>query len=205
MKFERLSLGIYQANCYVIFDENNYESAIIDPGGDFELLKMFIEKNKLIVKYIILTHAHADHIGALIELQEYTGAKACIHQFDSEALQDSSINLSNMMGKNKVEVKPDIILQDGDELTVGNGLLEIIHTPGHTKGSICIKCKEIIFTGDTLFAGSIGRTDLAGGSYDDIIKSLQKIIKYSDDTLICSGHGPLSQIKTEKSTNPFIQ
>jgi Zn-dependent hydrolases, including glyoxylases len=205
MKFERFPLGIYQANCYVIFDENNFESAIIDPGGDFDILKEFIEKNELTIKYIILTHAHADHIGALTELREYTNAKVCIHEYDSEALQNCNINLSSMMGKNKIEVKPDIILHDKDELLIGKTLLEVIHTQGHTKGSISIKCNDVIFTGDTLFAGSIGRTDLAGGSYDDIIKSLQKIIRYSDDALICPGHGPSSQIKTEKVTNPFIR
>lgn len=205
MKFERLPLGIYQANCYVIYDGSNSESAIIDPGGDFDILREFIEKNKLTVKYIILTHAHADHIGALTELQNYSNAKVCIHEYDSEALQDCSINLSSMMGKNKIEMMPDIILHDTDELQINNTLLEIIHTPGHTKGSICIKCGEIIFTGDTLFAGSIGRTDLAGGSYDDIIKSLHKITRYSDTALVYPGHGPSSKLETEKTTNPFIR
>lgn len=190
MKFKRLPLGIYQANCYVIWDEETKKSAIIDPGGDFESLDTFIKNNYLNVEAIILTHGHADHIGAVIDAKEHYNAKVFIHKEDYEMLRDKNINHSDKMGYRIIELEADKKLEENDEIKIGSTILSIIHTPGHTRGSICIRTENVLFSGDTLFAGSIGRTDLEGGSFEDIIKSIkEKIITLPDDTQIYPGHG----------------
>lgn len=206
MKFKRLPLGIYQANCYIIWDEQSNKAAVVDPGGDFEELKEFIENNKLSVSYVILTHGHGDHIGAVAEVRDYFKAEVMIHKDDFDMLKNNKKNYSSQMGYNKIEIEADRTLLDGDVINLGQLYLEIIHTPGHTKGSICIKCAHIVFTGDTLFAGSIGRTDLDGGSFEDIMASINnKILQFPDNTEIFPGHGPSTTIKAEKRYNPFLQ
>lgn len=206
MEIKRLPLGIYQANCYVLHDENTKVAAVIDPGGDFPELRSFIEANGLTTKYIILTHGHGDHIGALKELKDFTGAAVCIHREDQAMLGSSSMNFSKQIGGQAVEMQADRFLEDGDVLELGNEKLKIIHTPGHSRGSICIYCKGSLFSGDTLFACSIGRTDLYGGSYDEIIESIKsKLLILPDDTVVYPGHGPSSTILTEKKRNPFLK
>lgn len=206
MKFTRLPLGIYQANCYVLYDEKTNETAVIDPGGDFSEIRSYIEANALKVKYIIITHGHGDHIGALNELKKYTDAVLCIHKEDQEMLKSSRLNFSTLMGYPAVTMKADKLLEDGDILELGDIKLNIIHTPGHSRGGICIYCGSSLFSGDTLFAGSIGRTDLSGGSYDEIIASIKdKLLVLPDDTAVYPGHGPSSTISNEKSNNPFLR
>lgn len=206
MEFKRLPLGIYQANCYILYDENTKETAVIDPGGDFPEIKSFIEDNGLKVKYIIITHGHGDHIGALRELKDYTDAVVCIHKEDNEMLRNSSMNYTAEMGYPPVEMSADRLLSGGDELMLGDTKLSIIHTPGHSLGGVCIYCEGSLFSGDTLFACSIGRTDLAGGSLDEIIASIKgKLLTLPDDTAVYPGHGPSSTILIEKKRNPFLK
>ena len=206
MKFKRLPLGIYQANCYILHDENTKEAAVIDPGGDFAEIRSFVEANGLKVKYIILTHAHGDHIGALMELKGYTGAEVCIHREDNSMLRSSRMNFTAEMGYGPVELSADRLLGDGEVLKLGDMELKIIHTPGHSRGGICIYCDGSLFSGDTLFACSIGRTDLAGGSYGELIESIKgKLLVLPDDTDVYPGHGPSSTIFIEKKRNPFLQ
>jgi len=206
LKFKRLPLGIYQANCYIIWDEQTNNAAVIDPGGDFEELKEFIENNKLSVSHVILTHGHGDHIGAVAEVRDYYKAEVMIHKDDFDMLKNNKKNYSSQMGYNKIEIEADRKLTDGDVINIGQLSLEVIHTPGHTKGSICIKCKDKLFTGDTLFAGSIGRTDLDGGSFEEIMASINnKILQFPDNTEIYPGHGPSTTIKAEKRYNPFLR
>jgi len=206
LKFKRLPLGIYQANCYIIWDEQTNKAAILDPGGDFEELKEFIENNKLSVSHVILTHGHGDHIGAVAEVRDYYKAEVMIHKDDFDMLKNNKKNYSSQMGYNKIEIEADRKLTDGDVINIGQLSLEVIHTPGHTKGSICIKCKDKLFTGDTLFAGSIGRTDLDGGSFEEIMASINnKILQFPDNTEIYPGHGPSTTIKAEKRYNPFLR
>lgn len=206
MEFKILPLGIYQANCYILQDEKTKETAVIDPGGDFPEIKKYIEDNGLKVKYIIMTHAHGDHIGALEELKDYSGAAVCIHREDNEMLQNSSRNFSAELSGSHINMSADRLLEDKDVLELGETKLNIIHTPGHSKGGICIYCEGSLFSGDTLFACSIGRTDLPGGSFDEIIKSIrEKLFILPDDTAVYPGHGSSSKILIEKKRNPFFQ
>ncbi len=205
MKFKRLSLGIYQANCYILHDEKTKETAVIDPGGDFPELKSYIESNALSIKYIILTHGHGDHIGALKELKDYSGAAVCIHKDDHEMLTSKSKNYSELIVNKAVEMSADRLLEDGDVLRLGVSELRIMHTPGHSRGGICVYCEGNLFSGDTLFAGSIGRTDLNGGSFDEIIASIKnKILLLPEDTEVHPGHGSSTTIAIEKKMNPFL-
>ena len=205
MEFKRLPLGIYQANCYIIYDENTKETAVIDPGGGFPEIKSFIEANGLKVKYIIITHGHGDHIGALRELKDYTGAVVCIHSEDNDMLKSSRMNFSAEMGC-PTEMTADRLVEDGDILELGSTKLNIIHTPGHSRGGVCIYSEGTLFSGDTLFACSIGRTDLAGGSFEEIISSIKgKLLTLPEETAVYPGHGPSSTILIEKKRNPFLQ
>ncbi|SHJ23843.1 MBL fold metallo-hydrolase [Lutispora thermophila] len=206
MNFKRLPLGIYQANCYIIWDEGSKKAAVIDPGGDFEELNEFVESNQLSVQYVLLTHGHGDHIGAVAQTREKYKAEVMIHKDDYDMLKNKNKNYSNQMGYKDIELEADKKLEDGDVINLGSIKMEIIHTPGHTKGSICIKYDNIVFSGDTLFAGSIGRTDLGGGSFEDIIDSItNKLLTLPDNTEIYPGHGPSTTIGVEKKSNPFLK
>lgn len=205
LKVERLPVGIYAANCYIVYCEKTKEALVIDPGGEGEKILKRIEKLGANVKYIFLTHGHGDHIGGIIDVKNGTNAPVLIHEFDEELLKDANKNLSSMMFFESIQLSPDKILKDGDEFYLGNHLIKIIHTPGHTPGGISIKIENNLFTGDTLFQGSIGRTDFEGGCYEDIIYSIkEKLVIYPDDTIIYPGHGPVSTIGREKKYNPFI-
>lgn len=205
MIFEAMSVGSFMANCYIVGSNKTKEAAIIDPGADFNRIDNKIKELGLIPKIIILTHAHGDHIGAVADLKAKYSIPVYIHEYDAEFLSDSSINLTKMLFRKDLSINPDVKLKDGDIIQLSDLEFEIIHTPGHTPGGICIKIENIILTGDTLFNKSIGRTDFPGGSFEDIISSIKnKIFKYSDDTIIYPGHNSPSTIKSEKQGNPFV-
>ena len=203
MKIKVIDPGFSGSNSYIIYDEKSGDGVMVDPGSDG---KMLLAKSVGInIKYIILTHAHFDHIGGLEFLAEKTGAHVVIHEIEAPALTDTSYNLCLLAGEKENKKGADITVKDGDELTVGDINLKFIHTPGHTKGSMCIFAgdKDLI-TGDTLFRGCIGRTDLKGGNSNDILKSVNKIAKFDEDITIYPGHGEVSTIGFEKMTNPYI-
>lgn len=206
MIIERVPCGVYAANCYIVGDETTKEGIIVDPAGEKDKILNFIQKLGLNINYIVLTHGHGDHIGALKKLKEELDVPVYIHEEDERMIIDKDINLSSQMTMEEVELTPDKLLKDGDEINFGNITAHIIHTPGHTPGSIVIKINNKLITGDTLFKGSIGRTDLPGGSYDKILESIKnKLLNFDDETSVLPGHGPSSTIGIEKMSNPFIR
>ena len=205
MLLKRIEAGVYAVNCYILSCEKTKKTAIIDPGGDAEDIIQYIDRNELDLSFILLTHAHGDHIGGIPGIRNVKNVPVLIHEMDSEMLKNKAKNLSSIIGGQPVEVVSERLLKDGDIIELGELKLEIIHTPGHSLGSISIKVKDRIFTGDTLFASSIGRTDLEGGSFEQIIKSIkEKLLIYEDSTQILPGHGTSSTIGKERNTNPFL-
>lgn len=206
MKIMRIPVGVYAANCYIVYSETTKDGIVVDPGGDVDDLLGFIERKGLKIKDIILTHGHGDHIGGVIGLKDALNAHVMIHKDDHELLIDGNKNLSATMPIGSVAIEADKLLNDGDVIEFGDLKAEVIHTPGHTKGGISLKINDSIITGDTLFAGSIGRTDLLGGDYETIIKSIKdKLMTYPDDVEVMPGHGGTSTIGRERVTNPFLQ
>lgn len=206
MNIFKIPAGIYAANCYIVFSDDTKAGIIVDPGGNVGDLTKFINENNIDLKYIVLTHGHGDHIGGITELKNKYNIPLLIHEDDQEMLEDGNKNLSNTMAMGAIELAPDRILKDNDIIEFGELTALVIHTPGHTKGGICLKIEDNLITGDTLFKGSIGRTDLFGGNYDDLLKSiLTKLIVLPDETIVLPGHGQSSTIKSERLSNPFLQ
>jgi len=204
--FKKLPLGKFQTNCYIVADDLTKEAAVIDPSDEFETIKQFIEENELTLKYILLTHAHGDHILALPELREYCSAPVGVHDGDENMLNRADLNMSGYFTSNPIEAKSDFPLRDGDILALGDTQLEVIHTPGHSKGSVCILFEKELMSGDTLFARGIGRTDLYGGDYDTLIRSvINKLFTLPEDIQVHPGHGSSSTIINEKENNPFFK
>jgi glyoxylase-like metal-dependent hydrolase (beta-lactamase superfamily II) len=207
MFLEKLVVGVLETNCYLIGCKKTKMAAVIDPGGEekVDLILDILEKNNFSLKYIINTHGHIDHIDGNNLLKAKTKALLLIHRLDADMLVDANKNLSSFMGKEIYSPSADKLLEEGDEISLGTLNLIVIHTPGHTPGGISLVLNNIVFTGDTLFAGGIGRTDLSGGSYQDLIKSIiEKLLILGDDKIIYPGHGPDSTIGEERRTNPYI-
>lgn len=206
MEVIRIPAGIYAANCYLVYDEESKEGIVIDPGGDVDDIIAKIEEFGVEVKYIVLTHGHGDHIAGVEELKAYTKALVAVHKDDEPLVRDGSKNLSSRMATGTVEFAPDILLNEGDKISFGNLEAHVIHTPGHTPGGISLKVENALFSGDTLFAGSIGRTDFEYSSFKDIMDSIrEKLLVLPEETRVYPGHGPSTTLKMEKQTNPFIR
>lgn len=200
MLIKKIIVGMMEANCYIVGDGSTKEVFIIDPGGDSKDIKGIIDKGGLRPKAIINTHGHGDHIAGDGDFD----LPIWIHRLDAEFLQDTSRNLSDAYGLLLKTGPAARLLEDGDVLKIGKHDLQVIHTPGHTPGSICLKGEDIIFTGDTLFCEGIGRTDFAYGSEEDIIRSIkERLFTLDDNYVIYPGHGPNSTIGKEKTNNPF--
>lgn len=203
MIYKRLPIGMYSSNCYILGD--NGEGIIVDPGVDSEIIMDNVKKLGLNIKYIVITHAHVDHICKMEEVRKQTGAKVAVHRLDAIGLTDYRYNGSALFGLNYTYSAPDILLNDGDVLEAGGLKFEIIHTPGHSPGGICIKVENSIFTGDTLFKNSIGRSDLGNGDHDDLINSIKnRLMVLPDDMEVYPGHGTSSTIIYERENNPFL-
>jgi hydroxyacylglutathione hydrolase len=189
------TVGMLATNCYVVGDKDSGEAAVIDPGFDSESEAQHIldevERNGLLIKYIINTHGHPDHIGGNRILKDRSRAPILIHEADASILSDPPA---------------DRKLRDGYLIEVGNVRLKVIHTPGHSSGSIALFSGDYVFSGDTLFAGSIGRYDLPGASLDELVNSLKKkLLTLPDHVKVCPGHGPVTTIGEERRSNPFLQ
>lgn len=203
MIFKKLATGMLASNCYIIGD--NGEGVIIDPGATAEEILDSVDTLGLKIKYIILTHAHIDHILSVDKVRGMLGAKVVVHEKDAAALSDEFYNGSYLFGASEKFNAADECLKDGDVLEAGGLKLEIIHTPGHTPGGICIKTGNSLFTGDTLFRMSVGRTDLGNGNMNELMNSLQnKLMKLDDEIVVYPGHGVATTIGFEKKNNPFF-
>jgi hydroxyacylglutathione hydrolase len=206
LKLLSLIVGQLGVNCYIPYCEETLKCAVIDPGDKAEKILRLIKKYNLKTKYILLTHGHFDHIGAVKELQEQTGAQVGIHPLDAEMLTDPSASLSSFFGIELAQVPADVLVEDDMNLHIGNIMLRAIHTPGHTRGGLCYLGDGFLITGDTLFAGSVGRTDLPDGSHAALIQSIrQKLLTLDDDLIIYPGHGGISTLGQERKSNPFLQ
>jgi len=203
---KKLEVGPIMANCFILGCESTKEAVVIDPGDDADRILMELAKAELRVKVLINTHGHFDHVGANKQMKEATGADIAIHPEDEPMLEE--LSRSAMMFGLSAENSPpaDRVLNQDDEISFGDITLKVIHTPGHSRGGICLYTKGHLFAGDTLFAGSIGRTDLPGGDYDTLISSIkEKLLMLDDDTIVYTGHGPETTIGKEKQINPFIR
>ena len=188
-------------NCYIITDEKSREVMVIDPAGDVDKIEENIKAIKGKLKYIYLTHCHGDHILGVRELKQRCGGKILIHRFDAEGLNDKRINLSLYIDIPEIELEADSRVDDNDIIHLGELQFKVIHTPGHTKGGSSLYCEKekCLFSGDTLFRGTWGRTDIPTSSMQDIMDSItNKLLKLPDDTIVYPGHGKATMIKEEK-------
>jgi hydroxyacylglutathione hydrolase len=208
MIHEILPVGPLACNCSIIGDESTRDAIVIDPGDDIADVLAIIEKHQLQVKQIVITHAHIDHVGGAMKLRAATGAPILLNHNDYVLLKMLDLQAAwiGMAAPGKVEI--DHSLGEQDKVEAGPLIANVIHTPGHTEGSICLyfPAEKKLIAGDTLFAGSIGRTDLPGGSFDKIIRSLhQKLLALPDETVVVPGHGLITTIGEERESNPFLQ
>ena len=206
MKYKILHvLPEFETNTYLVWDEKSLEALLLDPAFPAPLLKNEIEQNNLKLKYVVNTHGHADHIGGNEFMLCNFKVQLCIHPNDAEMLKNSQLNLSASFGIEIVSPPPEILLNDGDELKIGDKTIRIIHTPGHTAGGICLFTENLLFSGDTLFCESIGRTDLPTGDFERLKKSIvEKLFLLPEETLVLPGHGVSTTIGKEKIENPFV-
>jgi len=201
---KKLTVGPIMANCFILGCEETREAVVIDPGDETDRILTVLEESDLKVKYIIDTHGHFDHVGGNKKLKDITGADIMIHVLDAPMLNHLSASAAAWGFSADDSPSPDKILEEGDTITFGNITLKVIHTPGHSPGGISLFSDGYVFVGDTLFAGSIGRTDFPGGDYKTLISNIRnKLFVLGDDVQVFTGHGPETTIGKEKRFNPF--
>jgi glyoxylase-like metal-dependent hydrolase (beta-lactamase superfamily II) len=234
MIFETFPVGLLQCNCAILGDEATREAVVIDPGDEVDRIVEVLKRHDLNLRKIINTHTHIDHVGANAELHDRTGAEVCLHRADQFLLENLKMQAEMIGLPAPAASKVDVFLESGDVLTCGSIHCGVLHTPGHTPGSLSfetelsakviekarkgggvtvevpagggVRLKQVLFTGDTLFMSSIGRTDLWGGDFEMIMRSLAGILqRYGDETVIYPGHGPATTIGQERRMNPFLQ
>lgn len=206
MQVSRFPLGMLWTNCYVIYGETK-DAIVVDPGGPAAEVRDFLRDRGLVLRWILLTHGHGDHIMGLGDLRDISSNGVAIHAEDADCLMDAGENLSRELGHPVTFKAADLLLKDGDELTVGEMKIRVIYTPGHTRGGSCFYITEgadaLLVSGDTLFARSVGRSDLPGGDESVLLDSLLKLNDFPDVLPVYPGHGPDTTIGEEKRLNPF--
>ncbi len=205
MIIKEMAVGPIMANCFILGCETSKEAVVIDPGDDVDRILISLAESKLTVKYIINTHGHFDHTGGNRKLKAATGAQLLIHEMDVPMLSQIAASAAAWGLYAEDSPPPDRTLKDGDSITCGTIRLQVLHTPGHSPGGISLYTDDMVFVGDTLFAGSIGRTDLPGGNYDTLIGMIQKkLFPLGDKVAVYAGHGPATTIGRERRYNPFV-
>ena len=206
MIIKTLAVGPIMANCYIVGCDNTKQAAVIDPGDDSDRILMTLAESKLTVKYILNTHGHFDHVGANRRMKDATGAELMIHAQDAPMLDSLPQAAASFGMSAESSPPPDKTIDDGDAITFGDITFKVLHTPGHSPGGVSFHADGVVFVGDTLFAGSIGRTDFAGGDFDTLIASVKnKLFPLGDDVTVYTGHGPTTTIGQEKRMNPFLR
>ncbi len=204
MKIKQIQVGPIGTNCYLVENEETHHAVLVDPGDDGDRLMDLIRQEGLTIDAILLTHGHLDHINGLKEVREGTGAKVYIHHGEADRL----VHAKSMFfpGAPKDFGKADVEYKDGDVIEAAGYKFEVLATPGHTPGGVCLKVGDVVFCGDTVFLESIGRTDLPGGSYDELLESIRsKILPLDDEVMLLPGHGPSTTVGWERKRNPFLQ
>lgn len=205
MVLETLVLGELAVNCYIAGCSETKDALVIDPGSDAPAILRRLETLGLRARVIVLTHGHWDHAGAAAALGKATGAELFCHHAEAALLGDPRANLSAFFSRETSPAVPDRLLSDGDTVRVGRLSFTVLHTPGHTPGGLCLYGEGLVFTGDTLFAGGVGRTDLPGGDFRVLLASIrEKLLPLDDDTRVYPGHGPSTTIGDERRENPYL-
>ncbi len=206
MILETLVVGSLGVNCYIIGDDKTRDAIVIDPGGNANDILAAIEKHQLKVIAIVNTHAHFDHVGALHSIRAETGAPFVLHEDEVPMLRGAQSSAAMFGLAIPQQTPPERLVRDGDRIEVGAVVLKVLHTPGHTPGGICLLNENHVFVGDTLFQGSIGRTDFPGGDYATLMRSIRdKLMPLPDETVVHPGHGAATTIGEEKTLNPFLR
>jgi hydroxyacylglutathione hydrolase len=200
---KKFIIGSLDNNCFVIVDEASKECLITDPGDEPDRILDFIHENDLKVKYIVCTHAHFDHVAAVYDIKKDTDALVVLHKDDLELYRSTKDQAATWGFDIDPQPEPDVLVSEGDKIAVGELGFEVLHTPGHSPGGICLYGEGILITGDTLFSGSVGRTDLYGGNIGDLRKSFKRLMSLPEGIKVLPGHGPESTIGKEKTDNFF--
>jgi len=205
MFIEPIVVGPLQENCYVVACEDTREAAIIDPGAEAERIYQVVASHGFSLQYVLNTHGHPDHVGAVADIVERSGVPFLLHQDDAFLIEDFDSDPIRAFLQARTPPMPDRFLQDNETITVGSLTITVLHTPGHTPGGVCFLLDSVLFSGDTLFANSIGRTDLPGGDHQQLLTSIRERLLSQDDAVtVYSGHGHSTTIGHERRCNPFL-
>ena len=206
-KIKLFVLGSVSTNCYLLYQEDTRKAVLFDPADRADVILDFINEKQLKLEAILLTHGHFDHIGAAQEIAKQCQAAIYGHELEAEIVSDTTLNLSAIMGRTAISLQLDKTLRDGDEIDAAGFHFQALHTPGHTPGGVCyyLEKEKLLFCGDTLFAGSVGRSDFPKGSYAELIRSIrEKLLQLPGETQAFPGHGEQTTIGYEQTHNPFI-
>jgi len=203
-----LAVGSFAANCYIVGSTSTHEGMIIDPGADADTILRTVQQTGLSISIIVITHAHIDHVGAIREVQQKTNAQFAIHEAEKGFVFSTPMRMLTSLGVSPVKSppQPDILLKDGELIDLDDLHFEVLYTPGHSSGGICLSGHGVVFSGDTLFKFGIGRTDFPGMSHERLMNSIrEKLMVLPDETIVYPGHGPPTTIGDERRGNPFLQ